>query len=299
MSSPREKAAGRRMVIQSGPGPCRDKVWKDEINRLRRQVTSLLSSVKDSETALRRQYLIILKRYRDKSQAKRDHRSLSRLDMEVETEPGEPWIEYPDTSENTETDRRQDQTAAVGGRVRETVDLQLEIVCLENAGFLHANRIGDTDPELDRMDDIARFRARHVEMTGSSELGHVLIPVIPHEPDLYVGVTNWLDVQIDKASRGALLPSKGILDRSSFWQWPEVRLAVYSWAFYTLSFDFWFCCDEPTHVGLRPAIWDIYFHARDGLSPELRERYSTAHLFGVQHTLTMDDTTGGIHGSTQ
>ena len=246
---------------------------KAQTSRFRNGLNTLLSETKSSETVLRRQYLIILKRCSDdKSQAKRDQRSLSRTDMVVETEPGEPWIEFLGRSQSTDTEHRQDQTGAVGGRVRETVDLQLEIAYLENACFMHDNRSEEWKSDTDRLDEFARFRASHVRMTGNPEPGHVLIPVIPSEMDSFLGVTHWLN--------HAILPTREILDRSSHWQWPGAKLAVYSWAFYKITPDYREHCDGPTEASLRSAVWDIYFHARDGLSPELRERYSTAQLFG-------------------
>lgn len=230
ITSPRKKQVWRDLAMQSGPGPYHDEVWNNEINRLRRQATSLLSSVKDSETTLRRQYLIILKRSCDKSQANRDQRSLSRIDMEVESAPGEPWFEYPDRSESTGTDYRQGQTVAAGGRVRERLDLQLEIIYLENAYFMHDNRSEEWKSDTVRLDELARFRTRHVEFTGNSEPGHALIPVIPSREDWYVGVTGWLMQHPAQTP----LPTRDILDKSCHWQWPEVKLAVYSWAFYDL-----------------------------------------------------------------
>lgn len=270
-------------VIQLGPRPLNaHEELKAQTSRFRDELTELLSETKSSETVLRRQYLIILKRCSDdKSQAKRDQRSLSRTDMMVKREPGEPWIEFPDRSESTDPYHGQDRTAAVVGRLCETVDLQLEIIYLENACFMHVDRSEDTGSDAYRLNEFARFRARHVEFTGNSEPRHALIPVVPSIMDSYLGVTGWLnDEWIHRGEAPALLPTRQILDRSSHWQWPDVKLAVYSWAFYKLIPDYWGRCDGPTEASLRSAVWDIYFHARDGLSPELRERYSTAQLFG-------------------
>lgn len=260
--SPLPEPPGSSRVIQLGP------------------LSGLLSYATRSETVLRRQYLMILKRYFDNnSQTKRDQRSLSRTDMVVKREPGDPWIEFPDRSESTDPYHGQDRPAAVVGRLCETVDLQLEIIYLENACFMHEGRSEESKSDTDRLYEIARFTAKHVEFTGNSEPGHALIPVVPSIMDSILGVTGWLWHEwIHRGEVPALLPTRQILDRSSHWQWPEVKLAVYSWAFYTLSFDY---RDGPTEASLRSALWDIYFHARDGLSPELRERYSTAQLFGV------------------
>jgi hypothetical protein len=85
------------------------------------------------------------------------------------------------------------------------------------------------------------------------------------------------DGQVHNAGQQPIpLPTKEMLDSSSHWQWPDVKLAVYSWAFYALLDD-----RRDVTQDLRLSILDLYLHARDGLSPELREKYSTARFFGL------------------
>jgi hypothetical protein len=272
---------------------------KQEAHDFRRGLTDLSSLAENSETDLRRQYVAVLKRYHE-LHANRDQKDLARTDLMIVKRAGESWIEYPERSESADNDHLQDQTAALGGRLRDGLDLQLEIKYLENACFLHEDRTKETKSEKDRLDEFARFGAGHFWLTGKPVLSHILIPIIPSTADSYIGVTGWLDDQLraawrhdDSSSEGRdedgqvhnagqqpiPLPTKEMLDRSSHWQWPEVKLAVYSWAFYALLNDPWEQAKDPAQVGL--SVLDIYLHARDGLSHELREKYSTARLFGL------------------